>query len=180
MKKQFEVLYTRHKTQKTKTWHDGMVVIHNVKGVNRISLYKIDENGCKGELVEAFSSYSREINLSKVKFSGHLIEFMVEEVNERDGLEVGEGEGVDSTLKCIPRTTLTPKLSENSYSNESTAIKKGFVRPFKTPLVSVDTEVQKTAHVKTPKIISKMIPLSKISSRHGIIKTLEKIYTLKN
>lgn len=177
MKKQYEVLYTRHKIQKTKTWHDGMVVIDNIKGVNRISLYKIDENGCRGELVEAFSSFAREINLSKVSFPGHLVEFVVEEVNER-GLEVGEDVGVDSTLKCIPRT-ITPKSSENCFSDNVT-IDKGFVRPFKAPLVNVNPDISKPTHVKTQKRVSKMIPLSKISSKHSIIKTLEKVCTLKN
>ncbi|KAJ1614626.1 putative ABC-transporter [Cryptosporidium canis] len=128
MKNQFEVLYTRQKTQKTKTWHDGVVVIDNLNGVRRISLYKIDENGCRGELVDAFSSYSREINISKINFPGHLIEFVAEIQEESGSKETvsvlkSSGDSYSGIVNVQP---------ENYCQNENT--QKCIARPFKTPL----------------------------------------------
>ncbi|KAK9174329.1 Protein of unknown function (DUF2439) family protein [Cryptosporidium meleagridis] len=179
MKKQFEVLYTRQKTQKTKTWHDGVVEIDNIKGINRISLYKTDENGCKGDIVESFSSHVQKIDISKISFPGHLIEFVNEEAIERVELEAGEDldASTSSVSKGIHNRT-PPKLLENSDYNKSSLVKKNLIRPFKTPLVKVNVDNCKSAQNKSPKKISKNIPLSKISSKQGFIKALERICTL--
>ncbi|KAH8584943.1 ABC-transporter [Cryptosporidium sp. chipmunk genotype I] len=177
MKKQFEVLYTRQKTQKTKTWHDGVVEIDNVKGNNRISLYKIDENGYKGNIVESFSSHAQKINVSKISFPGHLIQLVNEESVEEVEPEVDEDANTSSVSKSI--SNKTPKSSEN-YENKNSFIKKNLARPFKTPLVKVNMDICRSIQSKAPKKISKNIPLSKISSKQGFIKALERIYILDN
>lgn len=177
MKKQFEVLYTRQKTQKTKTWHDGVVVIDNIKGINRISLYKTDENGYKGDIVESFSFHVQKINISKISFPGHLIELVNEEKIEEVELEADEDldANTSSVLKGTPNKT-PPKSPENNDDNKNSLVKKNLIRPFKAPLVKVNMDICKSAQIKAPKKISKNIPLSKISSKQGFIKALERIY----
>ncbi|OII74579.1 ABC-transporter [Cryptosporidium ubiquitum] len=174
MTKQFEVLYTRQKTQKTKTWHDGLVVIDNVKGINRISLYKTDENGCRGDVVESFSSHIQEINVSKIGFPSHLIQLVEKEEAK---VKIGTDEAVTSS---ITNKTLQKSLEDHDDHIRSSVIKKNLVRPFKAPLLKVNVDIPKPVQVKASKKISKMISLNKISSKQGIVKAIEKIYTLCN
>lgn len=176
MKKQFVVLYTRQKTQKTKTWHDGLVVIDNVKGINRISLYKMDENGCKGDIVESFSSHVQKINVSKIIFPSHLIQLLDEEETEELGIEADK-----EAVKLSISNNTTQKSSGNHDDHiKSFAIKKNLARPFKAPLLKVSIDISEPIQNKASKKISNMIPLNKISSRQGIMRALKKIYTLDN
>ncbi|EEA07436.1 uncharacterized protein CMU_036090 [Cryptosporidium muris RN66] len=75
MLKKLKVLYTRHKTQKSKVWHDGMVTIFDTNGIYKVSLYKCTEDCHKGDLIEAYNSRQSLDNImGSLNFQGYLVE----------------------------------------------------------------------------------------------------------
>ncbi|KAL7067828.1 hypothetical protein ACR3K2_17370 [Cryptosporidium serpentis] len=75
MLKKLKVLYTRHKTQKSKIWHDGVVTIFDTNGIYKVSLYKCTEDYHKRDLIEAYNSRQSLDNImGSLNFQGYLVE----------------------------------------------------------------------------------------------------------
>ncbi|KAH8739663.1 hypothetical protein FG386_001220 [Cryptosporidium ryanae] len=156
MKREINVLYTRQKTQKSKTWHDGKVVIDNIKGTSKVSLYKVDYSGNKSELVECYSTYSKDLTADKIKFPNHLLE-VTDEQCDREA----------NKLLTV----------NNSIVN----LKK----PFKSPLIKVinrdKNDIYKskqnkgtTENKNERNMFPKVISIFDVSSKQNILKALDK------
>ncbi|KAK6587732.1 ABC-transporter [Cryptosporidium xiaoi] len=164
MKREINVLYTRQKTQKSKTWHDGIVVIDHFRGTNKVSLYKVDDSGNKGELIECYSTYIKDLTVSKIKFPNHLLEI----VDEQNNTEPNEVE-VNKLL-----------IANSSISRPS--------KPFKSPLIKVinkdKSEIWKSKQNRVigenkneRKIFPKVMSIFNVSSKKNILKSLDKLFT---